>query len=574
MTFCYTLSYFMLNFLETIKALALFLIGGRNRLKLKEYNLSEQSKFMKDYRLGYEPLQNFYDYSYRSDNDYIERYNELKNRDFQRVTMAEQLAEYNQRFGCSIETITNINKLVDPSSVCVVAGQQAGILTGPLYTIHKIITVLKLAKEQEEKLNVPVVPIFWLAGEDHDFDEINHLYSIDSGKLAKRKINQQNDGKAAISNLEIDKGEVTTFIRELLRDCRETTFTKDLIKNINDALEKSIYYSDFFSFLIHQLFKGSGIVLLDSHDKQLRELERPFFNELINKNDSLNDKFLETANQLSENGYGEPIERGENNAHLFFHFQGKRLLLERTRDHLFSDKHSLFTFTKDELLQIVATEPENLSNNVVTRPLMQEYLLPVLAFVGGPGEIAYWATLKEVFHLFSFKVPPIVPRFSITLMESQIHKYLEEFQLSIEDVLATGTTAARQELAMWKHKQQIDETLQQTLEQVEKLHKPLKELVKTYDKGLEALANKNELIIKKEITFLAEKIQKSIRQKNQHESIKFDLIESNLKPRGGLQERSLNVIYYLNEYGLDFVEQLNELPLQFNDKHKLVYLNC
>lgn len=529
---------------------------------------------MKDYRLGYQPLQKFYDYSYLDDYDYMQRYNELKKRDFQREAVAEELVKYNQRYGCSTETVRNINKLVDPSSVCVVAGQQAGILTGPLYTIHKIITVLKLAKEQEKKLNVPVVPVFWMAGEDHDFDEINHLYSIDSGKLAKRKINQQNDGKAAISNLEIDKGEVTTFIRELLRDCRETAFTKDLIKNINDSLEKSIYYSDFFSFLIHQLFKKSGIVLLDSHDKQLRQLERPFFNEIIYKNDSLNDIFLKTANQFYENGYGEPIERSENNAHLFYHFQGKRLLLERTRDHLFSDKHSIFAFTKDELLQLVAKEPENLSNNVVTRPLMQEYLLPVLAFVGGPGEIAYWATLKEVFHLFSFKVPPIVPRFSITLIESQIHKYLEEFQLPVEDVLVAGTTAARQQLAMTKHKQQIDDTVQRTLEQVEKLHKPLKELVKTYDKGLEALANKNELMIKKEITFLAERIQKSVRQKNQHESIKFDLIEANLKPRDGLQERSLNVVYYLNEYGLDFVERLNELPLQFNDNHKLVYLNC
>lgn len=529
---------------------------------------------MNDYHLGYQPLQKFYDYSYQSDNDYIQRYNELKNRDFQRVALAEHLVAYNKRFGCTSETVTNINKLVDPSSVCVVAGQQAGILTGPLYTIHKIITVLKLAKEQEKKLNVPVVPIFWMAGEDHDFAEINHLYSIDSGKLTKRKINQQNDGQAAISNLEIDKGEVTTFIRELLRDCKESAFTKDLIKNINDALETSIYYSDFFSFIIHQLFKKTGIVLLDSHDKQLRQLEKPFFNELINKNDSLNAKFLETANQLYENGYGEPIERGDNNAHLFFHFQGKRLLLERNRDHLFSDKRSLFVFTKEELLQLVAKEPENLSNNVVTRPLMQEYLLPVLAFVGGPGEIAYWATLKEVFHLFSFKVPPIVPRLSMTLIEPRIKKYLEEFQLPEENVLATGTTAARQQLAMLEHKQQIDETLQQTLDQVEKLHQPLKELVKTYDNGLEALANKNELIIKKEINFLVDKIQKSVSQKYRHESVKLDLIDANLKPRGGLQERSLNVIYYLNEYGLDFVERLNDLPLQFNDKHKLVYLNC
>jgi bacillithiol biosynthesis cysteine-adding enzyme BshC len=529
---------------------------------------------MKDYCLDNQPLKAFFDYSFRSDTEYRQRYNELINRDFQREAIADQLVSYNRRFGCSIETITNIEKLVNPSSVCIVAGQQAGILTGPLYTIHKIITVLKLAKEQEQNLNVPVVPIFWIAGEDHDFDEINHLYSIDSGKLTKRKINQQNDGKASISNLEIDKGEVTKFIRNLLGDCKETDVTKDLIKNINGALEKSTYYSEFFSYIIHQLFKNSGIVLLDSHDKQLRQLEKPFFKELINKNKSLNDNFLETANLFYNRGYGEPIERSENGAHLFYHFQGKRLLLERTGDDTFSDKQAIFVLTKDELLELVDKQPENFSNNVVTRPLMQEYLLPVLAFVGGPGEIAYWATLKEAFHLFSFKVPPIVPRFSMTLIEPKIQKLLEEFQLPVEVVIEEGTTRAREQLELWEHKKKIDETLEQTLDQINKLHQPLKELVKTYDKGLVALANKNELIIKKEITFLAGKIEKSVRQKYQHQLLKFDLIDANLNPKGGLQERNLNVVHYLNDYGLDFVERLMELPIQFNDKHKLIYLNC
>ncbi|MCT8139032.1 bacillithiol biosynthesis cysteine-adding enzyme BshC [Anaerobacillus sp. CMMVII] len=539
---------------------------------LEECQLNH-SKLMKDYLNSVQPLQTFFDYSYKNQGHYFERQMELKQRSFQREALTEHLLEYNKKYHCSSETVTNIEKLLDENAVAVVGGQQAGVLTGPLYTIHKIITILKLAKIQEAKLSVPVVPVFWIAGEDHDFDEINHIYSVGSGKLQKRRVNQENNRKRSVSDLELDKEAIKDLVLNVMVDSNESKNTGGLLKEINDSILTSETYVDFFSSLIHKLFKRSGIVLINSHHKQVRTLEIPFLKELVENNRLVNDCFLDTADSLVDNDYGEPIERTENNAHLFYHFQGTRLLLERNNQGLYIDKQQLCSFTKEELLSLIEQEPENFSNNVVTRPLMQEFLLPVLAFVAGPGEIAYWASLKKVFHLFGYKVPPVVPRLSITLVEPQIAKWLNEDGSAVAGVVSEGLGNIRRNIEFWEKKASIDETVQKVLSEVEKAHRPLRDLVIQYDKGLEQLAHKNEQIIKKEIAFLAQKVEKSVRQNYDHQWLKFDLIEANIRPIGGLQERSLNIVRYLNDYGLDFVVKLAELPFELNDNHKLVYLN-
>lgn len=540
-------------------------------MKVLEIDSINPSKIITDFYAKGDFLPTFFDYSY--ENDFEKRLEELNKRSFQKEALTRHLLTFNEKFNCSMETIINIEKLQESDAVTVVGGQQAGVLTGPLYTIHKIISILKLAKEQEEKLNVPVIPIFWVAGEDHDFDEINHVFSIHSRKVLKRKVKQLNNRKLPVSNLNIDTDSLTNFVINVIRDLDETKITKDLLNSINEAIDNSDTYVDFFCFLIHKLFENTGIVLMDSHNPELRGLEVPFFKQLIHSSASLHECFLEQAAELYDLGYGEPIERSGNNAHLFYHYKDTRLLLELNEEGLYSDRQNICQFTKEQLLELVEKEPYNFSNNVVTRPLMQEFLLPVLAFIGGPGEVAYWATLRKAFHLYDFKVPPVVPRLSITMIEPHIEKWLNEFDLPVETVLKEGNQVAQKNVGFLEDQKQIDEVVHEVLNQFEDIHKPLRELAVNYNKGLEAIALKNELIIKKEISFLAREIEKSVRQKYQHQLMKLELIEMNLCPGRKPQERSLNIVKYLNEYGFGLIRQLIELPLEFNGTHKLVTLS-
>ncbi|RKJ14836.1 bacillithiol biosynthesis BshC, partial [Butyricicoccus sp. 1XD8-22] len=159
-----------------------------------------------------------------------------------------------------------------------------------------------------------------------------------------------------------------------------------------------------------------------------------FFKNIIWHNEKIAEVVVAKEQLLNDSGYGTPIEANVNNANLFYVRDGERFLLERRNNHFVNDQANV-KFTKEELLNIAEQTPENLSNNVVTRPLMQEMTLPVLAFVGGPGELAYWATLKDAFSVLNLQMPIIVPRLNLTIVTRQVEQILAEKQLSVLDVI-------------------------------------------------------------------------------------------------------------------------------------------
>lgn len=147
--------------------------------------MGSQNKLISDYRLGKQEIMDFFDYI--PSGDLETRVKELRERTFQRESLQEVLHKLNKAWDAPNSTLHNINRFSNKDSVVVIAGQQAGLLTGPMYTINKVISILQLAKQQEEELNIPVIPVFWIAGEDHDFDEINHIFMQEKSRLKKTK---------------------------------------------------------------------------------------------------------------------------------------------------------------------------------------------------------------------------------------------------------------------------------------------------------------------------------------------------------------------------------------------------
>src|SRR5690606_7913242 len=191
----------------------------------------------------------FFDYDIHSPLVYEKRRNDIIARSFPREELVDYLIRFNSRYHDDKYTISNIKRLLDPASVVVIGGQQAGILTGPLFTIHKIISILKLAKEQEKKLQVPVIPVFWIAGEDHDFAEINHLYVKERNTIKKKIIPQKQMRKSMVSNTVIDKEIVLGWIHEVFETYGETDFTNQLLDLLQKNLERSETYVDYFIYL-------------------------------------------------------------------------------------------------------------------------------------------------------------------------------------------------------------------------------------------------------------------------------------------------------------------------------------
>ncbi|MGO4887884.1 bacillithiol biosynthesis cysteine-adding enzyme BshC [Anaerobacillus sp. MEB173] len=538
---------------------------------VKEMLLSHNKNLATDYLSGCEKAAALFDYSYEQ-HDFTNRSQELWQRKYDRESLQQTLKKFNGQFTYHEKAYDQIEKLKDKQALVVVGGQQAGLLTGPLYTIYKVLTILQIAKEQEEMLSVPVVPIFWIAGEDHDFAEINHLHVMKGSTVIKHPIQTAPEKKSPVSQLNFDHTVIKEWLYEIVRNFGETEHTKAITSVLEHSLEKSQSYVEFFGELISTLFKDTGIVLMDSADPNLRELEAPVFKKMIINNKELSELFVRQAKEVQQAGYGTPIAINEHNAHLFYHINGERVLLEREQEGRFRGKNNEFIISQDELLQIAENSPQQLSNNVVTRALMQEAILPVLAFVAGPGEVAYWATFKQLFHLFGYKIPPIIPRHQITIIDEQSQRFMTEINISLSVYLNGGSSLAKER---WYQKQKqwdINGISAETKQQMENAHKQLRALANEIDPSLEKVAMKNYQLIISQIDFLERQLEKKVREKYEPTLRKFDLLSAMLMPNDQPQERIHNIFIYLNKYGLDFMTTLLNQRIAINEKHKVMYL--
>lgn len=538
-------------------------------MDIMELALPQTNRFASDYMNGEDQILSFFDYDKKG---FDARLRELTKRSFPREALSEVLFTFNRKFSPSEAVLDNIEKLKRPDSVVVIGGQQAGVLTGPLYTIHKCLSIIQLAKEQEKQLGTPVVPVFWIAGEDHDFDEINHTYILRNDHPQKTVIPGVVPEKKSASGIKLDQAKIKLWAEEVVSSFGETEYTEKLVRFLSESLECSTTFVDFFAHLIMYLFKDYGLVLVDSGDVHLRAVESSFFREMIRNNEELNRAVYGQIALLRELEFDAPIDLEPNSANLFYHLNEERVLLERDEEGNFRGKNNECLLSMDELLTEAEDHPERLSNNVVTRPLMQEQLFPTLAFIAGPGEIAYWGTLKEAFHLFDCRMPPLVPRLNITLVDRKTEVWLKDHGLSVEEALTDGVEKAK---ARWLAKQKqwdVTEVAERTKTEIDRIHKEIRDLALQVDPHLDTLGHKNIKFMFRQIDYFTNQIERAQRDPYERELAKFDHIEACLRPKQGLQERIWSVLPFLNRYGFELIDQLAGQPFDFNGKHKVVFL--
>ncbi|MBB5172183.1 bacillithiol biosynthesis cysteine-adding enzyme BshC [Texcoconibacillus texcoconensis] len=541
-------------------------------MKVEKSHKFEVSSFVKAYREGEYPLSTFYDYPL-SDQSFNERISALNESSFERGKLKDVLINFNEKYGASSETFEQIEKFNDPRAVAVVGGQQAGLLTGPLYTLHKMISVVIFAKEQEEKLQVPIVPIFWIAGEDHDIDEINHFYVPTNTGARKHTLPERNDLRYSASARPLDRDKVEKVLLEAFQQVRETAYTKELWKNIHEALDNSETYVDFFAFLSHQWLAGSGLVLIDADDRSFRFLQRDVFRSLIKHNQSLRKAFLNQAEKFASAEYGEPIAQKKENAHLFICIEGERFLLSQNEDGLFYNEMLAKTWTEEELLHIAANEPYRLSTNVVTRPLAQEFALPVLAFVAGPGELRYWGTLGQCFHLNKRTMPPLIPRLNMTLVNRRVEKDLLKTSLSVESVLEGEAEKEKQNWYEKHRSKDVSDPFKQVEQSWSEAYAVIEKLVSDIEETSVDEAKRYRDRALRELKAYQQTIETRMNRAMAADLDRFDEMNTWLFPNGSLQERVINPLPFLNEYGPDlFLRLIHSSKWTFDGTHDLVFL--
>ena len=536
-------------------------------MKLEQIAIPVHNRVLTDYWREDADIHSFFTYPYEQAS-FRKRAEQIAGRDYKREALVKVIRSYMERFGVSERAAKHLTEL-EAGAPAVVGGQQAGIFTGPLYSVYKAITVILLANEQRQALGMPVVPIFWIAGEDHDLDEINHTFTIVDGNVKKRGYSKRSHKKTMASTTQIDHDEMERLIRTVFKDYGETVYTETLLTEVLNASRSSETFTDFFTTLMNRLFANYGLLMIDAAYGPFRQYESEYFERLVEKNEEIARAVTVQEGALEKAGYGKPIGATENNANLFYVKEGERFLLERQEGHFVNSSASL-KLTREELLQTAQNEPEKLSNNVVTRPLMQEMALPVLAFVGGPGELAYWAALKPAFGLLDLEMPIFAPRLNISVVSRKIQPLLERHQLTFEKIVDGEAT---------KEKERFIASIQdeEALAQVDAMEEALSAQYETLsahlnrnDLQLEHVVQKNRSYHNKQFAYLKQKIKERTVERHNNVVLQFDLMNAELLPNGGLQERVYTPYQYLNQYGPSFVDDMMGLPLVVGPQHFLV----
>ncbi|ATP39247.1 bacillithiol biosynthesis cysteine-adding enzyme BshC [Solibacillus sp. R5-41] len=536
-------------------------------MKLEQIQSPVNTKLVTDYWSENADIHSFFEYKY-NEQSFIDRANYLQNNIYRSKELTEIIRSFMEKYGVHEKTNKHLLEL-EHGAMVIVGGQQSGLLTGPLYSIHKAISVILLAQEQREKLNEPVVPMFWIAGEDHDIEEINHTYTILDAEVKKRGYSERSKLKTMASTTKLNPEAIEQFVKTVFQDFGETEYTEQLMAVVLAHAKSSDTFTDFFTVLMNDLFKNHGLLLLDATYAPFRKYEQRYFKELIENNEKIAAQVVEQEKKLAQAGYSMPIGATENNANLFFVKEGERFLLERKNGH-FSNALAQVKLTEVQLLHLAEDCPEVLSNNVVTRPLMQEMAIPVLAFVGGPGELAYWATLKPAFTTLQLQMPIFAPRLNLTIVTRQVQQILEQQQLTVAQVFAGQAEEKLLQFIAEIQDQEAQQLIGRMNEQLMGQYEALSEYLQDKNYHVEKLLEKNKAYHDRQFRYLQAKISEQVLQKHDAVIRQYKTLLLELFPNGSYQERIYNPYQYINAYGLSFVDDLLQLPMNLSEQHQII----
>jgi bacillithiol biosynthesis cysteine-adding enzyme BshC len=479
----------------------------------------------------------------------------LDARDYPREYLADTLKTYHTRLGASTHTHKLIEELRQSETLVVITGQQAGILTGPLYTLYKAMTTIRLAQEQRKKLGRPVVPVFWIASEDHDWLEIQNTYLLDAeGKPAICRLIGDGGGES-VGNQPVPAWE--TIEAQLLEAMPDSEFRGYVLKQCQLFLEQAENLAQWFALTLQWLVQKWGLIFFDPMLPAFKQLAAPLYEQILKMNADVRAALAEQTKEWVSLGFRPQIQPTGGEVNLFLSVPERRAIMSHERTFYLRGQEKQWDL--DTLNSLLAKSPERFSPNVVTRPVVQEYLFPTLAYVPGPGELNYWAQLGKVFTTFGFVMPILYPRLSAVVLTASWQKSLNKEALVLADVYH-GLTSQRERCVRERDNLDIDDRLQHFRALIEKGYAELEPLEEIHVNVHEWLVRNEEKVLS-QLDYLRRKLWQAQRKRCREELSRLQQLEDGITPLHSRQERVLNPLSFVARYGLSFVDLVAELPL-------------
>ena len=346
-----------------------------------------------------------------------------------RAQVAAILSKQNAALGAGTNTISNLARLAK-GAVAVVSGQQVGLFGGPAYAIYKALTAIQIAEELTRD-GIDAVPVFWMATEDHDLEEVRHTSWFEAGKLIRFELPDGNEGGIPVGRISLgaDSQRLAREAAELL----EKDGGNLLAQYVSESYQAQETYGSAFGKLFARLFAEQGLILMDPLDAGLHQVAAPLYQHALAERDALNEELLERGKELERAGFDTQVKVTSKSTLLFY-------MGNRAREPISASNGSFEagdkSWARDELVHLTHQEPENFSPNALFRPVVQDYLLPTVAFIGGAAELSYIAQSQVVYEHLLGRMPVMLPRAGFTLVDAKANKLLGKYGLTVEEVWA------------------------------------------------------------------------------------------------------------------------------------------
>lgn len=537
---------------------------------IKFSEIPKTSKLYKDFLYDFKRVSQFYQPEGLDIASLVPRAKKVTAQTFSRDAVADVLADQNRQAGAGEATFANIERLRQTDSVVVITGQQAGLFTGPLYTIFKALTAIKLAEHLRAQ-GVNAVPMFWIAAEDHDFQEVNHTRLVNrEGQLVTVTYTacSPKEGKP-VGHVKLAQG-INENIDQLIAALPDSEFVPRLAEDLRQSYAPGTGFADAFGKMMMKLLGQFGVVLINPLDDRLKHISGDIYSRAMSNLPEFADRLVHASAQLESAGYHAQVYTSPEAVPLFMLDEGRRTAMVR-RDGRFHLKGIEKSFPSDELLSTVLRCPNCFSPNVTLRPIVQDFLLPTVAYIGGAAEIAYFAQLRPNYSLLGRVEPVVLPRATFTLIEKRHAKTMSKYGIEFNDLFEGQESVLKKvvERSLDNSTTQIfDETEKVFEEQLEKLRASLVSVDPTLGDALKGGREK----VMYQLSNLRTRFVHNRSKRDETTGQQLERLFAVLYPNKGLQEREINFSYFLARYGYDLVDRLYEEVELGNNDHKLVYL--
>lgn len=487
-----------------------------------------------------------------------------------REAVATALVEANRGYGADEAAIANAAALSDPETLAVVTGQQAGLLGGPLHTLYKAVTAVRMAADLSRRLGRRVVPIFWMASEDHDYDEVRRAFVLDqAGRVRELSLPPRAGRRASVGELPVPR-RVRGLLREVTQALGPRARHPELLDEAVKALELSRDWGEWFARLMAGWLSSQGLVILDPMLRPLRLLLREFYPLALVRREGIHRELAAAAQRLERRGYPVQLAIEPDHCNLFFYADGERVALH-WQDAQLVGRGGQIRLSVGEGATLMREEPWRFSPNVALRPMVQEILLPVLAYVAGPAETAYLAQLRDVYPLFGLQMPVIAPRLSLTLVAPEVGERLRAHRVGAGAFFAGDPgLPLRQELARLD-KVGIDARMEELAGRIRQAYAEAREALEPVSPHLDQISRRNEEQVLAQIRYLHRKAHQHHRRAQREVVRDFTYMRNALRPHDSLQERVFSVLPAMVEFGPRLIRWL--LRAAADEPHRLAVID-